>query len=88
MKYITIFNSHTNYNTYSQSNYFIIPNMSYCISENEMHYTPELSNTMISFVVRAVHGSENVTYQAEEGMTWGEWVNTPYNTDGWEVYIY
>jgi len=25
----------------------------------------------------------SVTYQAEEGMTWGEWVNSKYNTGGW-----
>jgi len=24
----------------------------------------------------------NASYQAEEGMTWGEWVNSKYNTDG------
>ena len=32
---------------------------------------------MISF---SMYG---ITYQAEEGMTFGEWVTSEYNTDGW-----
>ena len=35
---------------------------------------------MISFTI------DGKTYQAEEGMTWGEWVeNTSYNTDGYYI---
>lgn len=33
----------------------------------------------------------NTAYQAEDGMTWGEWVNSEYNTNGWTddgEYIY
>jgi hypothetical protein len=37
-------------------------------------------NAMISF---SMYG---ITYQAEEGMTFGEWVASEYNTDGWEIY--
>jgi len=32
--------------------------------------------TLISFTI------DGTTYQAEEGMTWTEWVNSTYNTDG------
>ena len=28
----------------------------------------------------------DITYQAEEGMTFGEWLNSSYNTDGWTYY--
>ena len=28
---------------------------------------------------------EGVSYQAEEGMTWAEWVNSPYNEDSFKV---
>ena len=27
-----------------------------------------------------------VQYQAEEGMTWGEWVDSPFNTDGYTIF--
>lgn len=35
--------------------------------------------TLISFTI------DGTTYQAEEGMTWGEWVESDYNTDGYIV---
>ncbi len=28
----------------------------------------------------------DISYQAEEGMTFEEWVNSEYNVDGWEIY--
>lgn len=42
--------------------------------------------TLISFRI------EGTSYQAEEGMTWGQWVNSSYNTGGYSTdgknYIY
>lgn len=35
---------------------------------------------MITFTIGTV------TYQAEEGMTWEEWCNSEYNTDGYYAY--
>ena len=29
---------------------------------------------------------EGTNYQAEEGMTWGEWVESKYNTDGYYIF--
>ena len=34
---------------------------------------------MITFTI------DGATYQAEEGMTWGEWVESEYNTDGYYI---
>lgn len=39
----------------------------------------EKETTLISFTIRGT------SYQAEEGMTWGEWVASEYNTDGFVV---
>ena len=36
--------------------------------------------TLISFTI------DGTSYQAEEGMTWGEWVESSYNTDGFAVF--
>ena len=47
-----------------------LPNVSYVRETNECNYTPKI---IISFTI------EGNTYQAEEGMTWGEWVNSKYN---------
>lgn len=46
----------------------------------------------ISFVYSTVASSNVITftinstsYQAEEGMTWAEWVDSEYNVDGWQI---
>ena len=31
---------------------------------------------------------DGIEYQAEEGMTWGEWIESEYNTDGWYINNY
>lgn len=40
----------------------------------------DLAPTLISFTI------DGTSYQAEEGMTWGEWVDSEYNTDGFVFY--
>ena len=44
--------------------------------------------SMISFTVHDNYYQTTTTYQAEEGMTWGEWVASSYNTDGYTVQHY
>lgn len=44
-------------------------------------YYYEVVSGLIEFTI------DGTTYQAVEGMTWGEWVESEYNTDGWEVYV-
>lgn len=39
------------------------------------------TTTIINFIIASVEGVDT-TYQAEEGMTWQEWVDSEYNTDG------
>jgi hypothetical protein len=38
-----------------------------------------VGNNLITFTI------EGETYQAEEGMTWGEWVESDYNTSGFKM---
>lgn len=44
---------------------------------------------LISFTILGYDESSmfipTTTYQAEKGMTWAEWINSPYNTDGYYV---
>lgn len=47
MKYLKKFNTHSDYETFTGSTEFILPNVSYCVNEDEAHfspyvYTPEL----------------------------------------------
>ena len=39
-------------------------------------------NNLIEFTI------DNVTYYSEEGMTFGEWVNSEYNTGGYVINSY
>lgn len=43
-------------------------------------FTSRFDVVLISFTI------EDVPYQAIEGMTWEEWVNSKYNTDGYYIY--
>lgn len=47
--------------------------------------TGSVEDELITFTI------DGITYQAEEGMTWGEWVDSEYNTNGYIIsgnYIY
>lgn len=39
-KYIKLFDNHTQYETFMGSDELILPNVSHCIEENEVHYNP------------------------------------------------
>jgi len=41
MKYLKLFNQHTDYETFKASQDYIEPNVSYCINEDEVHYNPK-----------------------------------------------
>ena len=38
MKHFKAFNQHTDYESFTQTDEFIKPNLSYCIKENEWHF--------------------------------------------------
>ena len=65
-KYLKLFNNHTQYETYIQTNGIIRPNVSHCVSEKEMHYNP-----IQYFYVRSnMKTAENtVKIRYEDGMT-------------------
>lgn len=47
-------------------------------------YTLTQQTTLISFTIdRSSIGSDTISYQAEEGMTWAQWVESSYNTGGY-----
>ena len=43
--------------------------------------TKQNAPSLISFTI------EGATYEAESGMTWADWVNSNYNTDGFSIYL-
>lgn len=50
-----------------------------------LYIITEPAVTLISFTINAIgtgYNQVNETFQAEEGMTWAEWCDSEYNTDG------
>ena len=54
------------------------------IIQANTNYTLASTVTLISFSIdRSSIGSDTISYQAEEGMTWAQWVESSYNTGGY-----
>ena len=84
MKYLKLFENHTEYETFKQTDEFIKPNVSHCVQENEVHYNPhtfvdEYFTTVaredgtISFNIWQSMGTEYITsinYSTDNGETW------------------
>ena len=78
-KYIKLFSSHSDYEDFVETTDFVLPNVSRCDSEKDVHYTPVLSyqdylqkyltfipeeNTTFSF------STNNINYSLDNGTTW------------------
>ena len=48
----------------------------------------DVQKTIINFTIHDNWSQMTSSYQAEEGMTWGEWVTSSYNTGGYTVQHY
>ena len=76
MKYIKLFKSHSDYETFKQSEDFVTPNVSYCVAENEVHYNP-LANADKYLTFEALKDgtfkfSNPINYSIDNGITWNE----------------
>ena len=84
LKYIKLFQSHSDYNTYITSNDKILPNLSYCVNENEVHFNHlnwaeeyltfvAREDGTISFDILQSMGTDMITsisYSMDNGETW------------------
>ena len=48
MKFTKLFQSHSDYNTYINSQYKVLPNVSYCENENEVHFNPWVETRVVA----------------------------------------
>lgn len=69
MKYLKSFENHSQYETFTQSDGFIKPNVSHCIEEDEEHYTPY------------TYADEYLTFDALEDGTFTFTLNKEVSTD-------
>lgn len=45
-----------------------------------------IAQNLIQFTIQSSYTANKKTYNAELGMTWGEWCESPYNTEGFYTY--
>ena len=76
LKNIKLFSTNSDRTTYESSASYETPYVSKVTADNSVHYNKQIR--IIEFTFCPNSGSP-ITLQAEEGMTWGEWVNTSYN---------
>ncbi len=83
-KYLKKFGTHAEYETYSGGWEMALPNVSYCVNENEVHYNPwtwaeeylttvALEDGTISFNISQSMGTDTITsisYSTDGGETW------------------
>lgn len=72
MKYLKLFKTETDRDAFLGGGDLILPNVSVVEGKKEVVYKPK--KTMITFTIKGIE------YQAEKGMTWGEWCSSEYNT--------
>ena len=87
LKNIKLFSTDSDRTTYESSASYERPYVSKVAADNSVHYNKQIR--IIEFTVAEKFMDEedpyadwiirNATYQAEEGMTWSEWVQSEYN---------
>ena len=54
MKYLKLFNTHAEYETFTATTEFVLPNVSHCIQEKDVHYNPwTLEGAYLTFSVKS-----------------------------------
>ena len=77
LKNIKLFSTDSDRTTYESSASYETPYVSKVTADNSVHYNKVVQ--LITFTIASV------PYQAIEGMTWREWVESEYNTGGFEI---
>ena len=85
MKYLKKFNTHSDYETFTGSTDFILPNVSYCVNEDEVHFSPiESYDPILKFTAEEVNSTiklnrigtattlanASLQYSTDNGETW------------------
>lgn len=91
-KHLKLFETHAQYAAFTQTEDFVLPNVSHCIEEQDVHYNPvphNYANDYCTFVahydntdvVCEVNGTAvNLSYSLDNGASWVN-VNTPQGFD-------
>lgn len=76
MKYLKYFEEASAYEAYKNGSDYVLPNVSFIEDVAVVMFNPNAKPTnLIEFTI------DSVPYQAEEGMTWLDFVNSEYSND-------
>lgn len=84
MKYLKKFSTHSDYATFTGGTDFILPNVSYCVNEDEVHYNPyEITHEYVDFGLPSgtLWATENIK-DANGNMLYFAWGETQGYTSG------
>lgn len=82
MKHLKLFNNESEYQSFTESADYITPNICAVkdgqggVKKDFVFFNPEEEINLITFYIG------DTPYQCEEGMTWEEFVNSEYNSEG------
>ena len=79
-KFIKKFNTHSEYESFIQTDEFVKPNVSICVQENDVHYNPwTWAEEYLTFVAKedgtfsfTPQNSNVISYSTDNGTTWTE----------------
>lgn len=78
-KHLSLYQTEDEYNNNKDTH--LTPNVSLIVNPIEqIIFIPETKSDTFTFII------DDVEYQAEEGMTWEQWINSKYNTNGFYIY--
>lgn len=85
MTYIKLFENDEQYQEFVNSEEYITPNICYINTTDTVMINDKI--TLLEFSISYLYDQRLQTYTGKyvEGMTWGQWCNSKYNTDGFYI---
>lgn len=76
MKYLKLFNNSTEHNSFKESSEYVTPNICAIKEENKLTFQEQV---IVEFYINGT------LYKAPDGISWGTWCNSSYNTNGFYI---
>ena len=94
LKNIKLFSTDSDRTTYESSASYETPYVSKVSADNSVHYNKQIRTIEFTVEERFTiynpfhYVTKNVTYQAKEGMTWSDWIESEYNINYYSINPY
>ena len=85
-KYLKLFDTHTDYETYINGQDAVKPNVSYCEDDNGVHYNPYIHDYSNDYFTTEALESGTISFIIGSGVTTTELTSMSYSTDNGETW--